>query len=37
MKFGISIPNFGVYGDLDLLRELAKEAEDVDWDGFFLW
>lgn len=37
MKFGISLPNFGVFGDLDLLRDLAKEAEDCGWDGFFLW
>ena len=37
MKFGISLPNFGAFGDLDLLRDLAKEAEERGWDGFFLW
>jgi alkanesulfonate monooxygenase SsuD/methylene tetrahydromethanopterin reductase-like flavin-dependent oxidoreductase (luciferase family) len=37
VKFGISLPNFGSFGDLALLRDLAREAEERGWDGFFLW
>jgi alkanesulfonate monooxygenase SsuD/methylene tetrahydromethanopterin reductase-like flavin-dependent oxidoreductase (luciferase family) len=37
MKFGVSIPNFGAFADLDLLRDLAKEAESCGWHGFFVW
>jgi alkanesulfonate monooxygenase SsuD/methylene tetrahydromethanopterin reductase-like flavin-dependent oxidoreductase (luciferase family) len=37
MKYGVTVPNFGAFGDLDVLRGLAKDAEDYGWDGFFLW
>ncbi len=37
MKHGISIPNFGTFADIYRLTELAREAEDNGWDGFFLW
>ncbi|MFW9834193.1 MAG: LLM class flavin-dependent oxidoreductase [Candidatus Thorarchaeota archaeon] len=37
MKFGINIPNFGWFGDIDTLVELAVEAEDAGWEGLFLW
>ena len=37
MQFGIHVPNFGDYGDARTLAELAREAEDAGWDGFFLW
>lgn len=38
MKFGISIPNFGAgYADARLVAELAHEAEEAGWDGFFVW
>ncbi|MCH7566027.1 MAG: LLM class flavin-dependent oxidoreductase, partial [Gemmatimonadetes bacterium] len=37
MKHGISIPNFGAFADIHRLTELAREAEDNGWDGFFLW
>jgi probable F420-dependent oxidoreductase len=37
VKFGVTVPNFGAFADLDVLRDLAKEAEDRGWDGFFLW
>ncbi len=37
MKFGISTINFGWFADTDLLIEVAVEAEDAGWDGFFLW
>ncbi|MGD9381955.1 MAG: LLM class flavin-dependent oxidoreductase [Candidatus Thorarchaeota archaeon] len=37
MKYGINIPNFGWFGDVNTLVEIAVEAEDAGWDGFFLW
>jgi len=37
MKYGINIPNFGWFGDIDTLVEIAVEAEAAGWDGFFLW
>ncbi|TFG34013.1 LLM class flavin-dependent oxidoreductase [Candidatus Thorarchaeota archaeon] len=37
MKYGINIPNFGWFGDIDTLVELAMDAEESGWDGFFLW
>ncbi len=37
MRYAISIPNFGAFADAPRLAELAKEAEDKGWDGFFLW
>lgn len=37
MKFGMSLPNFGWFGDIDLLVDIAVEAEESGWDGFFIW
>lgn len=37
MRYAIHLPNFGDYGDPRLLAELAGEAEDHGWDGFFIW
>lgn len=37
MKFGISIANFGVSVRPQDYARLAREAEEVGWDGFFLW
>lgn len=37
LRFGISVPDFGGYGDVQLLAEIAREAEESGWDGFFLW
>ncbi len=37
MRFGLSVQNYGEYGDPVLLSELAREAEQAGWDGFFLW
>ena len=37
MKFGLSLPNHGDYGDIHKLIELAVLAEEAGWDGFFLW
>ena len=37
MKYAFDTPQFGPYADPRLLTELAHEAEDSGWDGFFLW
>ena len=37
MKYGINIPNFGWFGDIHTLLEIAIESEEAGWDGFFLW
>jgi alkanesulfonate monooxygenase SsuD/methylene tetrahydromethanopterin reductase-like flavin-dependent oxidoreductase (luciferase family) len=37
MKYGINIPNFGWFGDIDTLVDIAIETEEAGWDGFFLW
>lgn len=37
MHYGLSIPNFGDYGDVCALVALAFEAEQAGWDGFFVW
>src|SRR5215831_7955477 len=37
MHFGIHLPIFGPYGDALRLADLAAEAEEAGWDGFFLW
>lgn len=37
MKFGINLPPFGDFGEARALAELAQEAEQAGWDGFFIW
>jgi alkanesulfonate monooxygenase SsuD/methylene tetrahydromethanopterin reductase-like flavin-dependent oxidoreductase (luciferase family) len=37
MKFGLSLPNHGDYGDIHQIIELAVLAEESGWEGFFLW
>lgn len=37
MKYGLSLPNKGIYSDINLISELAQFAEEANWDGFFLW
>jgi alkanesulfonate monooxygenase SsuD/methylene tetrahydromethanopterin reductase-like flavin-dependent oxidoreductase (luciferase family) len=37
MHYGVYVPNFGPYGDARTLADLALEAEQAGWDGFFLW
>ena len=37
MKYGINIPNFGWFGEIDTLVDIAVEAEEAGWDGFFIW
>lgn len=37
MQFAVDIPPFGPFADARLLADLAHEAEEAGWDGFFLW
>jgi alkanesulfonate monooxygenase SsuD/methylene tetrahydromethanopterin reductase-like flavin-dependent oxidoreductase (luciferase family) len=37
VQYGLSVPNFGEFFSPRRLAELAREAEDAGWDGFFLW
>ncbi|SEO95791.1 LLM class flavin-dependent oxidoreductase [Trujillonella endophytica] len=37
MRHGFYVPNFGSFGDVRVLADLAADAEDAGWDGLFLW
>lgn len=37
MRYGLTLPNMGIYGDVRKLADLAGLAEEAGWDGFFLW
>ncbi len=37
MKFGLYVPPLGDYADARTLANLAKDAEEAGWDGFFTW
>ncbi len=37
MRYAVSVPNLDVYSDPRLMAELAHEAEEAGWDGFFTW
>lgn len=37
MRYGLSTPNFGSYGNARVLAEIAQQAEAAGWDGYFLW
>jgi alkanesulfonate monooxygenase SsuD/methylene tetrahydromethanopterin reductase-like flavin-dependent oxidoreductase (luciferase family) len=37
IRYGLYVPNFGKVSFARTLAELASEAEDCGWDGFFLW
>jgi hypothetical protein len=37
MKSGLSLPNFNSFGDPLVLAQMAYEAEEAGWDGFFIW
>lgn len=37
MKFGLDVATTGDWGDVRLLTELARNAEEAGWDGFFVW
>ncbi len=36
MKYALYMPNFGTSSDPKLVADLAREAEEAGWDGFFL-
>jgi alkanesulfonate monooxygenase SsuD/methylene tetrahydromethanopterin reductase-like flavin-dependent oxidoreductase (luciferase family) len=37
MQFAIDLANFGPFSNPHLMAELAHEAEEAGWDGFFIW
>jgi len=37
MRYALNVPNFGAFADARALAQLAREAEEASWDGFFLW
>ena len=37
MRYGVSLPNFGVGLDARRVAAWAASAEAAGWDGFFLW
>ena len=37
VRYAVYAPPFGTFGDVNLLVELARDAEAAGWDGFFLW
>lgn len=37
MRYGVSVPPFGPFGDASELASLAADAEAAGWDGFFVW
>src|SRR5205085_4891415 len=37
MKYGLDIPTAGEYANPLVLANLASEAEEAGWDGFFIW
>jgi alkanesulfonate monooxygenase SsuD/methylene tetrahydromethanopterin reductase-like flavin-dependent oxidoreductase (luciferase family) len=37
VRYGIHAPNFGAFGNARDLAEMARDAEEAGWDGFFLW
>jgi probable F420-dependent oxidoreductase len=37
LKYALTLPPIGPYSDPNRLSDLAVEAEQAGWDGFFLW
>jgi alkanesulfonate monooxygenase SsuD/methylene tetrahydromethanopterin reductase-like flavin-dependent oxidoreductase (luciferase family) len=37
MQFAVDLPLFGPFSNPHLVAELAHEAEEAGWDGFFVW
>ena len=37
MQFAIDLPSFGPFSDANRVAQLAVEAEEAGWNGFFLW
>jgi alkanesulfonate monooxygenase SsuD/methylene tetrahydromethanopterin reductase-like flavin-dependent oxidoreductase (luciferase family) len=35
--YGINLPPFAEFGEARALADLAREAEEAGWDGFFIW
>jgi hypothetical protein len=36
MQFAFNVPNFGSFSNPRLTADLAHEAEESGWDGFFI-
>ena len=37
MFYGVHVQNSGAFGDPRTLAQMAHDAEDAGWDGFFIW
>ena len=37
LQYGVYISNYMLNGDPRNFVNLAKEAEECNWDGFFMW
>jgi len=37
MRYGLDVPTTGAFADARALAQLATEAEQAGWDGFFIW
>ena len=37
MKYAIYLPTFDPFGSPRIIADLAREAEQAGWDGFFTW
>ena len=37
MRYGMTLPPFGIFADPRYLIDLAQAAEAAGWDAFFLW
>jgi alkanesulfonate monooxygenase SsuD/methylene tetrahydromethanopterin reductase-like flavin-dependent oxidoreductase (luciferase family) len=37
MRFGLNFPLAGIFSNLRVTTELAREADASGWDGFFVW
>jgi len=37
MRFAVDVPNFGDFADPRVVADLARRAEEVGWDGLFVW
>jgi len=37
MKYGLDVSIGGSYSNPQILADLAAEAEEAGWDGFFIW
>ena len=37
MRYGLNLPAFGDFADPHVLADLAHDAEQAGWDGFFIW